>query len=199
MEENKNILIGHYSEARDFLDSFLSNPEYLNLVSEAADILVECVRGGNKIMSGGNGGSMCDAMHFAEELSGRWRLNRRGLPAVSISDPSHITCVANDFGYDKIFSRYLEALGNPGDVFLGISTSGNSKNVIEAIKHASENGIKCVILTGNSGGEISNMRFPGVIVRTPESKFADRIQEMHIKIIHSLIDIIEKRTLPVAD
>ena len=199
MNQTSDILLEHYNGAREFLNSFLSEPVYLDRVTRASQILVECVKKGGKIISAGNGGSMCDAMHFAEELSGRWRLNRRGLPAVSVSDPSHITCVANDFGYDKIFSRYLEALGNPGDVFLGISTSGNSKNIIEAIEYASKNDIQCVILTGHSGGKIAGINFPGVLVRTPESKFADRIQEMHIKIIHSLIDVIERNVLPTAE
>lgn len=196
MSQTSDILLEHYNEAREFLDSFLSDPIYLDLVTRASEILVDCLKNGGKIISAGNGGSMCDAMHFAEELSGRWRLNRRGLPAVSVSDPSHITCVANDFGYDRIFSRYLEALGNPGDVFLGISTSGNSKNIIEAIEYADKSDIQCVILTGNNGGKIAGINFSGVLVKTPESKFADRIQEMHIKIIHSLIDVIERNLLP---
>jgi D-sedoheptulose 7-phosphate isomerase len=133
---------------------------------------------------------MCDAMHFAEELSGRFRDNRKGLAAVSISDPSHITCVGNDYGFDYIFSRYLEALGQPGDVLLGISTSGNSKNVILAIDKAKELGLKTIVLSGKNGGKLAGLA--DLEIRAPHSQYADRAQEIHIKIIHNLILGIEK-------
>ena len=150
------------------------------------------LRNGGKIISCGNGGSMCDAMHFAEELSGRYKENRKALPALSISDPSHISCVANDFGYSFVFSRYLEALGNNGDVLLAISTSGNSENVLEAIKTAKEKGMFIVGLTGKTGGKMAGQC--DVEIRAPYSEYADRAQEIHIKVIHSLIDFIEKNT-----
>ena len=152
--------------------------------------MVEALRNGNKLISCGNGGSMSDAMHFAEELSGRFRNERKALAAVSISDPTHISCVANDYGYEYVFSRYVEAMGNEGDVLLGISTSGNSKNVINAVEVAKRMGMKTIILTGKTGGLLSNIA--DIEIRAPQSEFADRAQEIHIKVIHALIDGIEK-------
>ena len=132
---------------------------------------------------------MCDAMHFAEELTGRYRDNRGALPAVSISDPSHISCVANDYGYEFVFSRYLEAMGQKGDVLLAISTSGNSKNVLKAIEVAKTKGMIVVGLTGKDGGAMAQLC--DIEIRAPHSEYADRAQEIHIKVIHSLIDFIE--------
>jgi D-sedoheptulose 7-phosphate isomerase len=150
----------------------------------------EALSNGNKIISCGNGGSMCDAMHFAEELSGKFRNDRKGLAALSISDPSHITCVANDYGFDEVFSRYVEAVGNEGDILLGISTSGNSGNVINAVKVARKQGIKTIVLTGKTGGTLAELT--DLEIRAPQSKYADRAQEIHIKVIHTLIDGIER-------
>ena len=133
---------------------------------------------------------MCDAMHFAEELSGKFRNDRKGLAALSISDPSHITCVANDYGFDEVFSRYVEAVGNEGDILLGISTSGNSGNVINAVKVARKQGIKTIVLTGKTGGTLAELT--DLEIRAPQSKYADRAQEIHIKVIHTLIDGIER-------
>ena len=147
------------------------------------------LKNGNKIISCGNGGSMCDAMHFAEELSGRFRNNRKGLAAVSISDTSHISCVANDFGYDFVFSRYIEALGQSGDVLVGISTSGSSKNVILAVEEAKKKGMKTLVLTGKDGGKLAGLA--DLEIRAPYSEFADRAKEIHIKIIHNFILGIE--------
>ena len=152
--------------------------------------MVHSIRNGRKIISCGNGGSLCDAMHFAEELSGRYRDNRKALPALSISDPSHMSCVGNDYGYDYVFSRYVEALGNTGDVLLAISTSGNSANVIKAVEAARNKGMKIVGLTGKDGGKMAGIC--DVEIRAPFSKYADRAQEIHIKVIHSLIDFIER-------
>jgi D-sedoheptulose 7-phosphate isomerase len=132
---------------------------------------------------------MCDAMHFAEELSGRFREDRKALAAISISDPSHLSCVGNDYGYDFVFSRYLEALGNKGDVLLAISTSGNSANVLNAIAVAKEKGMVVIGLTGKDGGKMASLC--DVEIRAPHSSYADRAQEIHIKVIHSLIHYIE--------
>jgi D-sedoheptulose 7-phosphate isomerase len=129
-------------------------------------------------------------MHFAEELSGRYRNNRKGLAAISISDPSHLSCVGNDYGFDYVFSRFIEAVGQQGDVLLGISTSGNSKNVILAVEKAKEMGMKTIVLTGKDGGKLANQA--DIEIRAPYSEFADRAQEIHIKIIHNLILGIEK-------
>ena len=155
----------------------------------AAD-LVACVKAGNKILICGNGASSADAMHFAEELTGRYRENRPGYPAIAISDVSHISCVSNDFGYDYIFSRYVEAVGREGDVLLGISTSGNSANVIKAIAAAREKGMKVITLTGKDGGKMAGSA--DIEIRVPHFGYADRIQEIHIKVIHILIQLIEK-------
>jgi D-sedoheptulose 7-phosphate isomerase len=177
-----------FEEASEILNAFQTEENFIK-IEQAVLIISKALKNGNKIISCGNGGSMCDAMHFAEELSGRFRDNRKGLAAVSISDPSHITCVGNDYGFDYIFSRYLDALGQTGDVLLGISTSGNSKNVILAVEKAKELGIKSIVLTGKDGGKLANL--VDLEIRAPHSQYADRAQEIHIKIIHNLILGIE--------
>lgn len=185
-EQIKNEL----AEAAQILEQF-QTPENIDKIAQAIDLMANALKNGNKIISCGNGGSMCDAMHFAEELSGRFRNDRKGLAAVSISDPSHISCVGNDYGYDHIFSRYVEALGKSGDVLLGISTSGNSTNVIKAVEAAKEMGIHVVLLTGKDGGKLASLA--DIEIRAPYSTYADRAQEIHIKVIHNLILGIEKR------
>ena len=179
----------HFEEAQKILAEFLNNEDNFKKIESAGKIMADAIRSGHKIISCGNGGSMCDAMHFAEELSGRYRNNRKALPALSISDPSHISCVGNDYGFDYIFSRYIEAVGQSGDVLLAISTSGNSRNVINAIEAAKVKNMKVVGLTGKDGGEIAQIC--NVEIRAPHSQYADRAQEIHIKVIHSLIDYIE--------
>lgn len=179
----------HFLEAQSVLNSFLSNEDNFIAIEKAGQLMVEAIKNGGKILSCGNGGSLCDAMHFAEELTGRYRENRPAIPAIAISDASHMACVGNDYGYDFVFSRYLEALGNKGDVLLAISTSGNSKNVLKAIETAHAKGMKVVGLTGKNGGAMANLC--DVEIRAPHSDFADRAQEIHIKCIHSLIDYIE--------
>jgi D-sedoheptulose 7-phosphate isomerase len=184
----KSEIKKQFEEAQLILSQF-QNTENFEKIETAIEMMCTALKAGNKIISCGNGGSMCDAMHFAEELSGRFRNNRRGLAAVSISDPSHISCVANDFGYDFVFSRYIEALGQPGDVLLGISTSGSSKNVILAIEEAKKKGLKTIVLTGKDGGKLAGLA--DLEIRAPYSEFADRAQEIHIKIIHNFILGIE--------
>lgn len=180
----------HFEEAAAVLQAFLSDPDNFQRIQQAGNLLVEAIKNDKKILSCGNGGSMCDAMHFAEELSGRYRDNRRALPAISISDASHISCVGNDYGYAHVFSRMVEALGQPGDVLLAISTSGNSENVLLAIKAAKQKGMKVIGLTGKDGGQMADLC--DVEIRAPRSNYADRAQEIHIKVIHSLIDYIER-------
>ena len=184
----KSEIKKQFEEAQLILSQF-QNTENFEKIETAIEMMCTALKAGNKIISCGNGGSMCDAMHFAEELSGRFRNNRRGLAAVSISDPSHISCVANDFGYDFVFSRYIEALGKSGDVLLGISTSGSSKNVILAVEEAKKKGMKTLVLTGKDGGELAELA--DLEIRAPYSEFADRAQEIHIKIIHNFILGIE--------
>ncbi|MCB9261986.1 MAG: D-sedoheptulose 7-phosphate isomerase [Flavobacteriales bacterium] len=188
-----SLIKAHFEEAQLVLQQFLNDNTHFEKIEKAGKLMADAIKSGGKIISCGNGGSMCDAMHFAEELSGRYRENRKALPAVSISDASHISCVGNDYGYDFIFSRYLEALGNKGDVLLAISTSGNSKNVLNAIETAKQKGILVVGLTGKDGGKMAELC--DVEIRAPKSNYADRAQEIHIKIIHSLIDYIERNVL----
>ena len=185
----KDIIQQSLRESQDVLAQFLSDPSKLEAIEKAADCLVDALQQGRKILSCGNGGSHCDAMHFAEELSGRYRENRPALAAMAISDPSHITCVSNDFGYNYIYSRFIEGLGNQGDVLVGISTSGQSANIIEAVKAAQEKGMKVVLLTGKDGGALAGMG--AIEIRVDHFGFADRIQEIHIKVIHILIQLIE--------
>ena len=178
-----------FIEAQEVLNRFIDDSENWDRIIKAGDIMVEAVNSGKKIFSCGNGGSMSDAMHFAEELTGRFRDERRGMPAIAISDPTHITCVGNDYGFDYIFSRYVEAVGCEEDVLLAISTSGNSPNVLNAAKVAKEKGMKVVALTGKQGGELAQVC--DIEIRAPHNGYSDRIQEIHIKVIHVLIQYIE--------
>ena len=179
----------NFIEAAKILNEFILNDDNFIKIESAGKIIVNSLNNGGKIFSCGNGGSMCDAMHFAEELTGSFREKRNAIPAIAISDPSHITCTANDFGWDFIFSRYIEALAKDYDVLLAISTSGNSPNIIEAAKSAHKKGMQIIALTGKDGGMLKD--FCDVEIRVPYSKYSDRVQEIHIKIIHTLINYIE--------
>lgn len=179
-----------FSEAATVLEAF-STEENFKRIENAGEMLADCLTNGNKIISCGNGGSMSDAMHFAEELSGRYRGDRKSLAAIAISDSGHITCVGNDYGYDKVFSRFVEGLGKNGDVLFAISTSGNSENVLNAIKAAKDAGMKVIGLTGKDGGKMASLC--DVEIRAPHSEFADRAQEIHIKVIHALIGYVESK------
>ncbi|MCT6876086.1 D-sedoheptulose 7-phosphate isomerase [Frischella perrara] len=178
------------NQAVDVLVKFVNDEHNIQTIQQAALLIADSFKKGGKVLSCGNGGSHCDAMHFAEELTGRYRENRPAYPAIAISDVSHISCVGNDFGYDAIFSRYVEGVGQTGDVLLGISTSGNSANVINAIHAAKAKGMKVIALTGKDGGKINGLA--DIEIRVPHFGFADRIQEIHIKVIHILIMLIEK-------
>lgn len=186
----QSLIRGELTEASEVLNRFLADDANLKAIQDAAKLLAERFKANGKVLSCGNGGSHCDAMHFAEELTGRYRENRPGYAAIAISDPSHISCVGNDFGFDFIFSRYVEAVGQSGDVLFGLSTSGNSKNIINAIHAAKEKGMKVIVLTGNDGGSMAGLA--DVEIRVPHFGYADRIQEIHIKIIHIVIQLIEK-------
>ena len=186
----RDIIHHELTEARSVLDTFIANPENLAAIEQAARLMADALTNNHKIISCGNGGSHCDAMHFAEELSGRYRNDRRAMAAIAISDSSHITCVGNDYGYDFIFSRFIEGLGNEGDVLMGISTSGNSANIIRAVEAARQRGMKVVLLTGKDGGKLAGQA--DVEIRVPHFGYADRIQEVHIKVIHLFILLIEK-------
>lgn len=185
-----SMIRAEFEQARDTLDRFLQNDLHLAQIQQAAMLLVQSFRAGGKVFSCGNGGSHCDAMHFAEELTGRYREDRPGYPAIAIADASHITCVGNDFGYEAVFSRYLEAVARPGDVLFCLSTSGNSSNILRAIAAAKTLAMPIIALTGKDGGQIAGK--VDVEIRVPHEGFADRIQEVHIKIIHILILLIEQ-------
>ncbi|KFA59804.1 phosphoheptose isomerase [Gilliamella sp. Choc4-2] len=178
------------NQAIDVLTNFVSDNNNLLNIQKAAVLIADSFKHGGKVLSCGNGGSHCDAMHFAEELTGRFRDNRPAYPAIAISDVSHISCVGNDFGFDYIFSRYVEGVGKKGDVLLGISTSGNSANVLKAIESAKQKDMKIITLTGKDGGKMNGLA--DVDIRVPHLGYADRIQEVHIKVIHILIMLIEK-------
>ena len=186
----QDLIRNELNEAAQVLQAFMADPKNLLNIEAAATLIADSFRQQGKVLSCGNGGSHCDAMHFAEELTGRYRENRPGYAGIAISDPSHLSCVSNDFGYEYVFSRYVEAVGREGDVLLGISTSGNSGNIICAIEAAKSKGIKTIALTGKDGGKMAGLA--DVEIRVPHFGYADRIQEVHIKIIHLLIQLIEK-------
>lgn len=185
------IILSQLTESYKVLEAFINDSKSIEKIDQAANLMAMAINNGGKIISCGNGGSLCDAMHFAEELTGKYRDKRVSLPAVAIADPSHITCVGNDYGFEYIFSRYVEGVGKVGDVLLGISTSGNSENIINATKAAKNKGMKVIALTGNDGGKLAEMA--DIELRAPHHGFSDRIQEIHIKIIHILILLIEQK------
>ena len=176
-------------EAQQVLDQFVNNDENITLIQKAALLISDSFKQNGKVLSCGNGGSHCDAMHFAEELTGRYRENRPGYAAIAISDVSHMSCVSNDFGYEFVFSRYVEAVGQEGDVLFCLSTSGNSKNILRAIEAAKAKGMKVIAMTGKDGGQMAGIA--DVEIRVPHFRYADRIQEVHIKVIHILMMLIE--------
>lgn len=186
----RETIIKSLDEARRTLEEFMSSPSALDQIEKAAQICVEALRDGNKIISCGNGGSLCDATHFAEELTGRYRDSRCPLPAIAINDPAYMTCIGNDFGFQNVFSRYVEGVGSKGDVLLAISTSGNSQNILDAVAKAQKKGMKVISLT--SLGESKLSPLSDVAICTPRTAHSDRIQEIHIKVIHILIQCIEE-------
>jgi len=178
------------NEAKAALDALLGNEQAIASIARAADLLVGTFKAGGRVYSCGNGGSMSDAVHFAEELTGRYRENRPGLPALAISDVGHLTCVANDFGYAHVFARFLESHARAGDCLVAISTSGTSANVIKAAETAQARGAKVIALTGKPGSKLETLA--DICVCTPGGRYADRVQELHIKVIHILIELIER-------
>ncbi|MBM4890041.1 D-sedoheptulose 7-phosphate isomerase [Vibrio parahaemolyticus] len=186
----QDLIRSELNEAAEVLNKFLSDDHNIAQIEAAAKMIADSFKQDGKVLSCGNGGSHCDAMHFAEELTGRYRDNRPGYAGIAISDPSHLSCVSNDFGYDFVFSRYVEAVGRKGDVLFGLSTSGNSGNILKAIEAAKAKGMKTIVLTGKDGGKMAGLA--DVEIRVPHFGYADRIQEVHIKIIHIIIQLIEK-------
>ena len=192
----KKLIVEELREAAHVLERFLDDPQQQATIEAAAQRMITTVRQGGKIISCGNGGSHCDAMHFAEELSGRYRNDRRALPAIAISDVSHLSCVSNDYGFEVVFSRFIEGLGQAGDTLLAISTSGNSLNVLAAAQAARQQHMAVVALTGKGGGQLAELA--DVEIRVPHHGYADRIQEIHIKVIHILIMLIEREVISPA-
>ncbi len=178
------------AEAADALAALRANDAALAAVARAGELLADTFVARGKAMSCGNGGSMCDAMHFAEELSGRFRDDRPAYAAVAISDVTHMSCVANDYGFDQVYARYVEAHGNPGDVLLAISTSGTSRNIVAAARAAKARGVRVIALTGKAGTPLAELA--DVAIVTPGGRYADRVQELHIKLIHIMIELTER-------
>ena len=187
----KELIYNDLQEARGELERFLADKNTVDSIAAVATLCAEAIKAGHKIISCGNGGSLCDATHFAEELTGRYRSNRRSLPAIAINDPAYLTCTANDFSFEEVFSRYLEGVGSAGDVLLAISTSGTSKNVLKAAEAAHAKGMKVAALTGPAGNPLAV--FADAAVCAPSAPHSDRIQEIHIKVIHILIHAIEEQ------
>jgi len=181
-------------EAHAALTNLLSNQEALASVEHAARLLIEVFERRGHVYSCGNGGSMCDAMHFAEELTGRYRRDRAALAAAAISDPGHMSCVGNDLGYEQVFSRYIEAHGRKGDCLLALSTSGTSKNILAATRTAKSLGLGVIVLSGKQSPELEALS--DVYICTPAGAFADRVQELHIKVLHILIELVERHFFP---
>ena len=184
-------------EAAAALDALRANASALAAIERAGALLARTFRAGGRAYSCGNGGSMCDAMHFAEELTGRFRDDRPGYAAMAISDASHLSCVGNDYGYEQVFARFVQAHGREGDVLLAISTSGTSRNVVAAAQAARDLGVRVIALTGRDATPLVQMA--DVAIVTPAGRYADRVQELHIKVIHILIELVERRLAPEND
>lgn len=192
--KTENIILDALLESRDAVNKLIKNEETIRAIAQSGSLIIEAFKKNNRIFSCGNGGSMCDSIHFAEELSGRYRDDRKGLPAIAIADPGHITCVGNDYGYEYIFSRYLQAHARGGDILVAISTSGNSPNVVKAAEYALSKNIEVIALTGNVKSKLSALA--SIEICTPVGRYADRVQEVHIKVIHILIELVERTLFP---
>ena len=189
----KENIRNSYLTAFETVKAFVENEETIEKTEKIAQELALAYKNGKKSLIAGNGGSNCDAMHFAEEFTGRFRKDRRALPSISISDSSHITCVGNDYGFDFVFAKGVEAFGQEGDFFFGISTSGNSKNIIEAVKSAKERNLKTVALLGKDGGKLKGVCDYEFII---PGETSDRIQEVHMMILHIIIEGVERILFP---
>ena len=194
MSSSLDAIRGSFEAAQATLEAFLADGANMEAVARFADLCHSALQSDNKLMSCGNGGSMCDAMHFAEEWTGRFRGNRAALPAIAFSDPSQLSCIANDFGYDEVFARSVEAYGQPGDVLVCMSTSGGSPNAIKAVEQAGRMGITTVALLGKGGGQMKDMVDLAIVV--PLAETSDRIQEIHIKVLHIAIEAVERMMFP---
>lgn len=183
----------YFSEAKATVDRFMTQTDTFEKLESVSQTLLQTLKSGGTIFSCGNGGSHCDAMHFAEELTGRYRKDRQPLAALALGDASHLTCVSNDFGFEVVFERQIQALGRAGDCLLLFSTSGNSKNQILAVEAAKGKGIKTVALLGKTGGKLKEMADLSLVVPAATS---ERVQEIHIKIVHSVVEAVERKLFP---
>ncbi len=169
----------------------LQSEESLRFIEQAADRIATCFSRGNKLILAGNGGSLCDASHFAEELTGQFREIRRALPAIVLSEPGHITCTSNDIGFDWVFARGVEAFAKPGDIFIGLTTSGKSVNIINAFLKAKELGLETIAFLGKDGGLLKGVADLELIISG--FRYSDRIQEAHMTAIHIIIQLMEQK------
>lgn len=174
--------------ARDAIDTLIHNDTQVRLIEAAGVMLCACFRSGGRVLACGNGGSACDAMHFAEELTGRFRNDREPLPAMALLDPAHITCVANDFGFEEVFSRMVQAHGRQSDVLIALSTSGNSPNILRAVEAARAQQMRVIALLGRDGGQARGLADIEIIIPQQAS---ERIQEVHMLILHTLVELVE--------
>lgn len=182
-----------FAEARALASWLETDEPTLEVVGSMADEMAGVLREGGRLLSCGNGGSLCDASHFAEELSGRYRDDRPALSALALTDAGHMSCVANDYGYEQVFARGVEAQGRPGDILLGFTTSGNSPNVLAAMRVARERGLRVFGLLGKGGGAARELCDRSIVVPATDT---GRIQEIHIKVVHALIELIERSLYP---
>lgn len=189
-----DVVAADLAEAADALARLRADRAMLDEIARAGEVIASALRAGGKVMSCGNGGSLCDAMHFAEEMTGRFRDDRRPYAAVALADASHMSCVGNDYGYEQGFARFVEGIGREGDVLLAISTSGTSRNVLLAAEAAKRNGVRVIGLTGRAGSPLAAIS--DIAIVTPAGRYADRVQELHIKVIHILIELTERQLDP---
>jgi len=182
-------------DAAELAQTF-ATPTVAEAIQRIAAVIARSVRGGGKVLVCGNGGSLCDAAHFAEELTGRFRADRPAIPAIALTDPGHLTCVANDYGFEAVFSRAVEALGRPGDVLVALSTSGNSPNIIRAVASARANGVLVVTLLGKGGGTMSRTSGAAEVELIAPGLTADRIQELHMLALHTIVELVEAELYP---
>jgi D-sedoheptulose 7-phosphate isomerase len=193
MKELRSVLHQSFKDGASLLEAFLSNPENIEKTVQISELFAKQFQSNKKGLICGNGGSACDAMHFAEEFTGKFRSERRALPVLSLTNPAHITCVGNDYGFDYIFSRDVEAFGLEGDIFVGLSTSGNSENIFAAVNVAKEKGLHTILLLGKTGGKLKGMADIEFVI---QEKTSDRIQELHMMILHIIIEGVERILFP---
>lgn len=191
----KDLIVQSVDEAVRAAES-LKTAEALSFIESASSQIAQCFQNGRKLLIAGNGGSLCDAMHFAEELTGQFRNEREALPAIALADPGHMSCVANDLGFEKVFARGVEAFGKPGDIFIALTTSGNSSNIAAALAQAKELGLITIAFLGKCGGAIRGQADLEWIVSGFE--YSDRVQEAHMAAIHIIIEMVEEQLFAYA-